>query len=75
MISPQPLAPQYVNLLENDPPSGWSWFGGLAQTYTYYDATQWAIPAGGPRGVPISRKGTHQADFLAAQAVERLAMA
>lgn len=63
---------QYVNGLENDPPSGWSWWGGLAQTYTYYDATQWAIPAGGPRGEPISRKGTHQADFLAAQAVEQI---
>lgn len=75
---PHPLSPthppthKYVNGLENDPPSGWSWWGGLAQTYTYYDATQWAIPAGGPRGEPISRKGTHQADFLSAQAVEQI---
>ena len=66
---------KYVNGLEHSPPSGWSWWGGLAQTYTYFDATQWAIPAGGAKGAPISRKGVHQADFLAAQAAERISAA
>jgi N-acetylglucosamine-6-sulfatase len=67
---------KYVNGLESNPPSGWSFWGGLAaQTYSYYDSTQWQIPAGAAAGTPVSRRGTHQADFLASQAAARITAA
>ena len=59
---------KYVNGCEGSVPSGWSYWGGLIDTYNFYNATVWEMdwedPAFGP---PKERVMTdvHQADFLA----------
>ncbi len=70
---------KYLNGLETTVPAGWNWYGGfdgIVGTYNYYSAQQFNVSfddAGLQPTSPItsvSRNGTHQADFLGAQAVE-----
>lgn len=58
---------KYVNGLENHPMEGWTHYGGLADTYTYFNATQWSCDAGKPCVGPISRGGIHQSTFIGQQ--------
>ena len=69
---------KYINGLESEVPSGWNWYAGLdgiPGTYNYYSARQFnvtfdemGINATSPV-LSVSRKGTHQAEFLGEQAV------
>lgn len=69
---------KYVNGLEKEVPSGWNLyagFDGIPGTYSYYSARQFNVTfdaTGKHATSPVesfSREGTHQADFLGAQAV------
>jgi hypothetical protein len=62
---------KYVNGLENHPMAGWSHYGGLADTYTYFNATQWNCTGSECTG-PISREGIHQSTFIGQQAVAQM---
>jgi hypothetical protein len=56
-----------VNGCEGHVPSGWSWWGGLQNTYDFYNATIWEMDWEDPTfGPPRTRVMTdiHQADFL-----------
>jgi hypothetical protein len=58
---------KYVNGCEGHVPSGWSWWGGLQNTYDFYNATIWEMDwEDATFGPPRTRVMTdiHQADFL-----------
>lgn len=60
---------KYVNGCEGHVPSGWSWWGGLQNTYDFYNATIWEMDWEDPTfGPPRTKVMTdiHQADFLGA---------
>lgn len=59
---------KYVNGCEGSVPSGWSYWGGLKDTYNFYNATIWEKDWEDPEFGPPRQKvmtHVHQADFLA----------
>ena len=67
ICSPPPPTPLPSRPLPPLQPSGWSHYGGLAQTYTYFSATQWVCNVGEPCQGPVSRLGVHQSEFIGQQ--------
>jgi arylsulfatase A-like enzyme len=69
---------KFFNGCEGHVPSGWSYWGGLVNTYDFYNATiwekDWENPKFGPRKQRVMTD-VHQADFLGKFTVDNAAKA
>ena len=68
---------KYVNGCEGHVPSGWSYWGGLSNTYDFYNASIWQVDweAQTQDYTPRIMTDIHQADFLGNFTVEHAAKA